>query len=243
MPLITSCVAAQPNYSPVEGITPYPSSSPIAGSSNSPGLDGLKPGILPDTSVSAEEQRLAAILNKQIKIEFPLKLGVLLYKSSTGSQEKTRKESYSKYIEKLKANPDVSMVQEISSSLTGSDSNIEDLRKLAARFQVTTLLIINDSYQPTKENKDTIVTPIDVVSGLKNWESSATIEVFALDILNGVFVSTISTNITNTEKYNREGNNENRENSLSIKTIGDAWNDISIKTENKIAEFKKQVGM
>ena len=241
MPLTISCVA-NGNVPGSKSYPVSPSAIPSASNSANNPLGNLKLGVLPDTSLSEDEQRLAGLISRKVKVEFPLKVGVLLYKTAVNFQDKNRKDNYIKYIDKLKTNPNISSVQEISASLTGTDSSVEDLRKLAARFQVSTLFIINDTYQSAQENKDSLITPIDIISGLRDWESTSNIEVFALDILNGVFVSTISSNISNSEKYNKNAINENKENSLTIKTMNNAWDDIILKTEQKIAEFKQQSG-
>lgn len=242
MPVNIACQSVAPSAVTAPQYA-YPSASPSGLSApGSTGLDGLKLGVLPNTSLSDEEQRLAGILSRQVKPQFPLKLGVILYKTSTQVEDKLRKDNYNKFIEKLRSNPDVGLVQDISPTLISSGANVEDLRSLAARFQVSTLLIISDSYQLAKENKNTLITPIDIVSGLRNWESSSNIEVFALDVLNGVFVSTINSNITMTEKYNKNSINENKENALTIKTVNSSWDDLATKTAAKIAEFKQQAG-
>ncbi len=240
MPLTISCTTGLGVSPNIAGAYPVPSAS--SSLSYEATLGNLKLGTLPDTSLSDEEQRLAGLIARKVKAEFPLKLGVLLYKSTSNVQDKNRKDNYTKYIDKLKSNTNIGSVQEISTSLIASDSSIEDLRKLAARFQVSTLFIVNDNYLSAKENKENVITPIDVVSGLRDWESTANIEIFALDILNGVFVSTISSNITNSDKYAKSSVNENSENALTIKTMNDAWNDIILKTEQKIAEFKQKSG-
>jgi hypothetical protein len=240
-PIIMSCNASNPTMS--AGIAEYPSASPsTAPMTSDNSLNNLKLGVLPGTNLSDDEKRLADVMARKITPIFPLRLGVLLYKSISSIDEKLRKENYNKFIEKLKLNSDVSLIQEIPSSLLGNTTDIEDLRRLAARFQVSNLLIINDAYQIARESKTSILTPIDIVSGMRNWESTSNIEVFSLDVLNGVFVSTINSNITNTEKYNKNSINENKENALTIKTVNNAWEDVTSKVEKKIAEFKQQAG-
>lgn len=237
-PLVFSCSTVTPSVGVSREYASAPSASPSAVPFG--GLDNLKLGILPGTNLSDDEKKLVDIMSRQIKPVFPLRLGVLLYREYSSIDDKLRKEVYTKFIEKLKSNPDIAIVQELPSSLVGNNSNIEDLRKLAARFQVSNLLIINDTYQIARESKNNILTPIDIVSGMRNWESTANIEVFSLDVLNGVFVSTINSNITLSEKYNKNSVNENKENVLTIKTVNNTWDDISTKVKNKIEEFKKQ---
>lgn len=239
--LISSCsspVPTSPAYASSDGIAaPSPTSAP---GQNTTTLDNLKAGILPDSAASSEEQKLANLLTRKVNIEFPLKVGVLLYRESTTLDDKNRKTLYNNFITNLKNNPDISSVQEISPSLVGSNTNIEDLRKLAARFQVSTLLIINDIYQSTRENKDIAVTPIDVISGNKNWESFTNIEIFALDILNGVFVASSSINASAGDKYNKDNPTKNKDEQLARESANKAWEMLNDKVKEQITVFKNQ---
>lgn len=240
-PIINACNPPSMT-SPASPIYAYPSAAPTAqGSYDSP-LNNLKPGVLPGTILSEDEKKLAEVMSRKIVPVFPLRLGILLYRPANLVEDKIRKDNYDKFVEKIKSNPNVELVQDIPNSLAGTTTNIEDLRKLAARFQVSNLLIINDNYQSARENKNAVLTPIDIVSGMRNWETTSMVEVFSLDVLNGVFVSTITSNITLTEKYNRNSINENKENALTIKAVNTSWDEVISKTEAKIEEFKKQAG-
>lgn len=216
--------------------------TPSAATSGSDSLDNLKAGVLPDTSLSPDEQRLAGLLTRKVKIDFPMKIGVLLYKTTTSLDEQTRKNNYNNFLQKLKSNTNVASVTDISPSLVTSGSNLEDLRKLAARFQVSTLLIINDTYQPTHENTKILITPVDVVTGNRNWESSANIEIFALDILNGVFVYSSKSNSTLTDKYNKNNPTNNKDEALTSQSAEKAWTDLNDQLVKQVEEFKKQAG-
>ncbi len=237
--ILTSC--STPTSTPGFASAPdraYPSAAASAGADGN--LDNLKLGVLPDTSLSPEEQKLAGLLTRKVKAEFPLKIGVLLYKETTSLEENIRKELFNGFLQKLRQNPDVSLIMEISPSLVTRGSNIEDLRKLAARFQVSTLLIINDSYQNLRENKELIITPADIITGNRNWESNTNIEIFALDILNGVFVYSTSANGKMVEKFNKQNPNRTKEEQLIKESAINAWKEIEDKATKQIAEFKKQ---
>lgn len=237
--LIAGCVAQSPtstsSFAQVDA-----KAAPSAAPTSAAGLDNLKLGVLPGTSLSPDEQSLAELLGRKVKPEFPLKLGVLLYRSYTTLAEKNRKDFYDSFLQKLRENPDVASVTEISPSLVSSGANIEDIRKLAARFQVSTLLLVNDSYQPTAENKEALITPVDIITGNRNWESITNIELFALDILNGVFVYTTSANAKQGDKYNRANPAVNKDDKLTSDSAKEAWNSLGENVTAKISEFKKQ---
>lgn len=214
---------------------PAPSSAPYGYDS---ALNNFKPGVLPDTALSPEEAKLASLLSKKVKIEFPVKLGLVLYKPSSAISEKDRVDYYNNFVSELKKNPNVSSVSEISSSLVSSANSVEDLRKLAARFQVSILLIVNDTYQPAIEDKTALKLPVDVVLGNKNWESFSNIEVFALDILSGVFISSESASSRISEKYTNE--EQDKQANLIKRTSANVWKDITTKVLKKLDEVKIQ---
>jgi hypothetical protein len=238
--IISGCVSTSMGSAPVSvesyGSDPKPNAAPSASS----GLDNLKLGVLPDPSLSTEEQKLAGLLARKVKPEFPLKLGVLIYGQSSILTEKNRKELYETFVEKIRKSPDVAEVIQISPSLINSGANIEDIRKLAARFQVSTLLLINDSYQSVMENKEAIITPADIISGNRNWESISNIELFALDILNGVFVYSTSASGKEGDKYNKLNPAVNKDEKLATDSAKEAWSTLSDKVTAQISEFKKQ---
>lgn len=212
-----------------------PSAVPTSG-----GFDGLRPGLLPDTSFSEDEKKLAGLIVRNVSVSFPVKVGVLLYNPGSNIDETDRKAYYSSFIEKLKTNTNISAVTEVSSSFMGSSTTIEDLRKLAARFQVSFLLILNDKYQPTIENTKEQLLPSDIVLGNKNWESSSSIEVLALDVLNGVFVYSSSASSKINEKYSQSVA-KIKEPVLTKKSSSQSWEQITQKVLTQLDEFKASV--
>jgi len=150
---------------------PSPSSSSI--------LDTLKPGTLPGSVTSPEEQQLGDLLNRKVNLSFPLKLGVILLQENTNNIDNIRrKEVLTKYIDNLKKNNNVSDVIEIPSSLVSkTSSTIEDIRKLGARFQVNLLVLINDTYQYPYNDKDKELTPLEIISNINYFKTKSNMEV------------------------------------------------------------------
>ncbi|MBC7475069.1 MAG: hypothetical protein H7263_12310 [Candidatus Sericytochromatia bacterium] len=240
--IISSCVnpsISSPNgtgnYSPPNDIkasvTPTSSSSPSS----------LNIGILPDNSNSPEEQKISGILNRQVIANFPLKIGVLLYNSSTNILEKTRQDLYNNFVNSLKVNTNVSSVQDIPSSLLIGSKNIEDIRKLAARFQVSTLFIIDDRYKSSEEDKTYEISPIDVIRGVKNWVSQTDINILAFDIPSGVFIATGSTTANATDKYDKDSDTSKNKNDLLDKeSASKAWTLLNDKVNQQINDLKNK---
>lgn len=237
--LITGCSAGSIYPSVTSSM---PSSTPSSNASDYVGgnIDTLKPGVLPDATLSPDEQKVISLLSKKISIPFPLKLGVLLYSQKTNFNQVERSAYFSDFISKLKVNPDVAQVSEIPNTLINTSSTIEDIRKLAARFQTSILIIINDTYQQSVQNDNKKLLPIDVLTGAKYWASSARIEVFALDIASGVFVSSESINISSVTKDSKDQNTQSDLDESIKKSAKSAWEQLIDKVNSKIDEVKKQ---
>lgn len=218
----------------------YKGAVPSVMPSSTSGFEGLRPGLLPDTSFSEDEKKLAGLIVRSVNVSFPVKVGVLLYNPNSNIDDLDRKSYYANFIEKLKSNQNISSVTEVSSSFVGINTNIEDLRKLAARFQVSFLLILNDKYQPTLENTKEQLLPSDIVFGNKNWESSSSIEALALDVLNGVFVYSSSAYSRVAEKYSQSVS-KTKEPILTKKSSSQAWDQITQKVLTQLDEFKALV--
>lgn len=224
-----------PNYS-----SPYPAPSATNSGYTDTNIDMLKAGMLPDANLTPEEQKVISLLNKKVKVEFPLKVGVLLYKQKVNFNQVEREAYFSDFINKLKTNPNISQVSELPNSLINSGSTVEEIRKLAARFQISVLIIINDSYQQSVENNNKKLLPIDVLTGTKYWSSSSRIEVFALDILNGVFVSSESINVSSVAKDSKDPNTQIDLDESIKKSAKSAWEQLIEKVNSKLEEVKKQ---
>jgi hypothetical protein len=241
---LSSCLSLTP------GGTPYPSQedvygmpSPSAAATSVPGsseLGNLNAGLLPDPSLTDEEKKLAGVLVRKVSPEFPLKLGVILYNRYSGLEEKYRQNLYNSFLQKLKENGNVKQIIDISSNLVTGNSSIEDLRKLAAKFQVSTLIIIGDNYQQPQVNKEAFTTPIDIVTGLKTWESLVSINAYALDTFNGVFVFSASTDARLSDKYNNLDNLNNRDTALIKNTATKAWLELDTKVNSEINDYKNR---
>ena len=182
-----------PSYNP-EGLSvPY----------NSVDLSSLRAGILPDPSLNESEKKLAGVLVRQTIPVFPMKIGILLYKDTANIPENDRRVNFDSFIKKLKSNPNVGQVIEVSSNLISRNPDIEAIRQLAARFQVSSIVVLSETYQTPSENKEGLITPIDMVTGTRTWESFAKIEAYGLDILNGVFIFSTASGARELDKYKK----------------------------------------
>ncbi|GIW21503.1 MAG: hypothetical protein KatS3mg068_0510 [Candidatus Sericytochromatia bacterium] len=229
-----SCVNSPtnpPSYSDIAIPKATPSALPYSSI-----LDNLKPGTLPGSVTSPEEQQLIDLMNRKVNLTFPLKLGVLLLQENIDSIDNLkRKELLSKYIEHLKSNNNISDVIEIPSSLISRTSTIEDIRKLAARFQVNLLIIINDTYESPYNDKEKDLTPLEIISNINYFKTKSNMEVFVIDIVSGVFV--LSQNISNSLEEKISLVEDYKIKNLLNKSIDKLWNDLKDFSSNKINEL------
>jgi hypothetical protein len=230
-----ACVSSTPSTSYYsDNLSSPPKTTPVE-SPNSI-LDNLKPGTLPGSATSPEEQQLSDLLNRKVVLNFPLKLGVLLLQENIpGVDNIKRKEILTNYIENLKKNSNVLDVVEISSSLLSRTSTIEDIRKLGARFQVNLLILINDTYQYPYNNKDKDLTPLEIISNINYFQTKSNIELFVIDILSGVFI--LSKNISNSFEEKINFTEQNKIVELFNKVIEKSWNDLNYFSNDKLNQL------
>jgi hypothetical protein len=238
----TSEPSASASYSPYYPV-PYPSSTPSAAASNAPNdLASLKAGILPDTSLSETEKRLAGMLVRKTVPIFPMKVGVLLYQDVSNLGERDRRVLFEGFLNKLKENPNIGQVIEISSNLISRGADIEEIRKLAARFQVSSVIVLSESYQYPYENKEALVTPSDLVTGTRTWESYSKIESYGLDILNGVFIFSTAYGARESDKYSRSSKTIRNPDTALMRTAAEkAWSELQLKVSDEVNLYKKRL--
>lgn len=244
---------SSPSYSPYDSgysSAPYPNSYPAASvaPTTSPtqvplDLSSLKAGVLPDASLADSEKKLAGMLIRMTKPVFPLKIGVLLYNnSSTVLNESDRRKNFDNFIAKIKTNSNVGQVIEISSNLIQRGASLEEIRTLGSRFQVSSVLVVSENYQYPQENSEAVITPIDQITGTRTWESFSNIEVYAIDILNGVMLFSTASGSKQSEKYNRNNSTiKNPDSNLIRSVASSAWTSLQDKVSNEISDYKKRL--
>lgn len=242
--LISGCPAPNTNPSPSNYETPAPTATyyPSASASPPPNLSSLQAGVVPDTTLSEQERKLAGLLVRETVPVFPLKIGVFLYRSSTDLDEGARKEYFNNFIENLKKSSNIGQITNISSQLINSNPSLEEIRNLGARFQVSSVLVINERYDTPIESRNSLVTPIDYLTGMRTWESFSNLEVYSLDILNGIFIFSISDSNTSSDKYSLNNSSiENPSLNLMKKSSQKIWENIGPKVISEYDNYKTRL--
>ncbi|MFN8671627.1 MAG: hypothetical protein U0457_06020 [Candidatus Sericytochromatia bacterium] len=245
LPFVFSCAAAkypQAINSEAQSVRPYPSATPSAPSYSATELSSLRAGVLPESVFTDQERKLAGYLVRKTIPVFPMKIGVVLYKNAGVLPESDRKRNIEDFVKNLRSQPDIGQVVEISSNLLPYGSSINDIRALGARFQVSSVFVVNESYPSPTENKEAIVTPIDSITGARTWESYSKVDVYGIDILNGVFILSTSSGIKENKKYNTTNSTIKNPDILLVRSTADkAWAELKTKVNSEIVNYKNRV--
>lgn len=222
----------------------YPSAAPsaVASAMSATDLSSLRAGVIPETSYTDEERKLAGFLVRKTKPVFPLKVGVLLYRDSGALSEGDRRNYYEAFLTAIKSNPNIGQIVELSPELISKNPSIDEIRALGSRFQVASVMVINDSYPFPIENSEAIITPIDSITGTRTWQTFSNIEVYAIDILNGVFLFSSSSGLNEIQKYNRTSSTVKNPDSALIKsTAQKVWKNLEEKINKEINDYKNRL--
>lgn len=249
LPFLSACPAttvvnpptASPGYPLYYDATP--SVAPTVAPTPALDLSSLRAGVLPDASLTDSEKKLAGMLVRTTKPVFPLKIGVLLYNSGGYVlNESDRRKNFDSFLEKIRSNNNVGQVIEISSNLIPGRAGIEEIRALGSRFQVASVLVISENYQFPQENTEAVITPIDQITGTRTWESFSNIEVYSIDVLNGVILFSTASGYKESSKYNRNSSTiKNSDTNLIRLTAGTAWKNLEDKVSKEITDYKKRL--
>lgn len=164
--------------------------TPLSGGyyDNPGSASGNLASLLTGQIVTNEEQQLRDIKNRQIVLDFPIKVGVVFYQ--LGSKlEATDQEAQFEATES--AFKDTGLVREtirIPNSLISSAVTVDELRRLGSRFQCDIMLLVTGSHEFNKA-KNQNLSFFDSFSDKLNYESQIKFNAIALDVYTGTLLS------------------------------------------------------
>ncbi len=162
---------------------PYPSATPMA--SGAPG--GLA-SLLTGQVVTGEEQQLRDIQKRQILLDFPIRVGIVFYNLNT-RLDATDLET--QFDEARKAFKDSGLVREtiqIPNTLISGAVTVDELRRLGARFQCDTMILVTGSHR-FERSKSQNLSFFDSFSEKAYYESEMKLDAIALDVYTGTLLS------------------------------------------------------
>lgn len=165
-------------------MTPYPKASPSA-------APGSLADLLTGTVVNEAEQQLRDTLQRQIVLDFPIRLGVLFYQYSSQLDHSDREAAFKALQNHLNQADLISETVQLPDSLIRGGSSLESLRNLGARFQTDVLVLVTGAHRFERSRKQNL-SFFDSFSDNAYYESEVQIEALALDIFTGTFLTPFS---------------------------------------------------
>lgn len=230
--LLTACTASPSSISP--GYS-YPSPS---ASSAPKGLESLLTGQV----VSTDEQQLRDIKNRQILLDFPLKVGVVFYNLNTRLEDADLKAQFDQLKSSLKNSGQVRETLQIPNSLISSAITVEELRKLGARFQCDIMVLVTGSHSFEKAKSQNL-SFFDSFSDKASYESKIKLEAIALDVFTGTLLSPFNAAVTGTATLlDRAANDFNtRAYTYQKDTEAKAWESLRSEALERLNQLRQDV--
>lgn len=173
--------ACGPTPSSVDYPAPYaePSAMPTA----SGGLASLLTGQV----VNEQEQQLRDNLQRQIILDFPIRVGVVYYQLNSRLDKVDQEAIFNQARETFAASGVVKETLLIPQSFVGGSQSLESLRTLGSRFQTDVLLIVtgNHTFAPSRQQQGGF---FESFSNTTTYEGQVSLEAIALDVYTGTLL-------------------------------------------------------
>lgn len=176
--LLISACSSSPSY--VDAPSAYPSSAPSSGSA---GLASLLTGQV----INEQEQQLRDNLQRQIVLDFPIRVGVVYYQLNSRLDKVDQEAIFNQARETFATSGIVKETLLIPQSFVGSSQSLEEIRSLGSRFQTDVLIIVtgNNDFSPSRQQQ---VGFFDSFSNNTAYESQVSLEAIALDVYTGTLL-------------------------------------------------------
>ena len=143
--------------------------------------------LLTGEVVNAQEQQLRDNLQREIVLDFPIRVGVVYYQLDSRLDKVDQAAVLTEAREALGASGAVKETLLIPESFVGNSQSFESLRTLGSRFQTDVLLIITGkhTFSPSRQqNQGFFESFSDTVA----YESQVSLEAIALDVYTGTLL-------------------------------------------------------
>lgn len=177
--LLAACGPSPNSFSSPSATYPQPSPSMAPG-----GLASLLTGQI----VSNEEQQLRDIKNRQILLDFPIKVGVVFYQLGSKLEPADQEVEFDATAKAFKDSKLVRESIQIPSNLVSASVTVDEIRRLGARFQCDIMILVSGSHSFEK-SKNQNLSFFDTFSDKANYESQVKLEAIALDVYTGTLLS------------------------------------------------------
>lgn len=168
--------------------------SPHFGGASAPDDEGGLSGLVSGSVITKDEQVLRDIQQRPTALAFPVKIGVLFFEYNSELKAEDRQKALDDARAQLIATGNVRNVFPVPGTFLNGSESLDDLRKLAARFQADVLLIVSgqsaferaDAQDPTNFWSDLFGAP------KVKYEARMTLTSVGLDVFSGTFMNPVT---------------------------------------------------
>lgn len=206
-----------------------------------PAPQGLA-ALLTGQVVSSEEQQLRDIKNRQILLEFPLKVGVVFYNLDTRLEAADLKVQFDELRSELKNSGQVRETIQIPQTLVGYAVTADDLRKLGARFQCDVVVLVTGSHSFDRARTQNL-SFFDSFSEKARYESKVKLDALALEVYTGTLLSPFDAAVSGSPTLLDRGAADFNTQSYSYQkeTEAKAWQNLRGEALERLNQLKADV--
>jgi len=217
----------------------YPS-SPAYPEPGSPGRSLAD--LLTGAVVTDEEEQLRDTLQRQIVLNFPIKVGVLFYQLNSKLDRSDRDAAFKQVQASLQNSGLISESIQIPDALVSGASNLDELRRLGSRFQTHVLILISGSHEFDKSRSQNL-SFFDSFSDKAYFESNVQFEAIALDVFTGTLLTPFSASLKGETRLLDQADVNFKQNSYTYQkeVENQAWKILEQEALARLTQLKANV--
>lgn len=219
----------------------YPSAYPAPSGAPSEGGGGLA-SLLTGQVINEQEQQLRDNLQRQIVLDFPIRVGVVYYQLNSRLDKVDQEAVFNQARDAFAASGVVKDTLLIPQSFVGGSQNFEGLRTLGSRFQTDVLLIVTGShtFAPSRQQE---LGFFDSFSNTVAYEGQISLEAIALDVYTGTLLKPFEASAKGERILldNQAGDFEDKSYAYQKVIENKAWSALQSQVVEGLKQLKKDV--
>lgn len=196
--------------------------------------------LLTGSVISEAEQQLRDTLQRQIVLDFPIRLGVLFYQHESKLERVDREAAFQALRNHITQSELAVETVQIPESLITPSTNIDTLRSLGARFQTDILILVSGTHTFAQARNQEL-SFFDSFSDKAYFESEVYLEALALDVYTGTFLNPFNVAIKGEPRLLDRSNASYRTNvyqyQKEVETT--AWQALQAETLQRLLQLKR----
>jgi hypothetical protein len=234
-PLLYTVLSACSVYSPTS------SSFPTVAPSAFPDKSALST-LIGESLVNKEELQLRDTLQRKIDVKFPLKVGVVYYSYASQLETQDQQAIFEEVKKSFQGSGLIRETFQIPSSLLGSNTTMDAVRQLGARFQADLVIIVSGSHVFDRSK----LQPLDFFDSFTDkayYESRILVDAIALDIFSGTFMQPLRSVIQTPSKNFDRAASDFKAQTYSFRKDAESklWVDLGSKFIDSLKNLKQEI--